>query len=130
MLFFFFFSSRRRHTRCALVTGVQTCALPISDVLERMILHAITDFLGYARLARERLPGAAQITIGDDRDDLALPLAPHEAIERTGADGRSEERRVGKACVSTCRSRWSPYHYKKKKARRDNRHKSEKTRNK
>src|SRR3546814_5752736 len=28
---FFFFSSRRRHTRCALVTGVQTCALPISQ---------------------------------------------------------------------------------------------------
>src|SRR3546814_1448115 len=28
-LMFFFFSSRRRHTRCALVTGVQTCALPI-----------------------------------------------------------------------------------------------------
>src|SRR3546814_3837862 len=27
----FFFSSRRRHTRCALVTGVQTCALPISE---------------------------------------------------------------------------------------------------
>src|SRR3546814_3082345 len=29
MIYFFFFSSRRRHTRCALVTGVQTCALPI-----------------------------------------------------------------------------------------------------
>src|SRR3546814_16736753 len=29
---FFFFSSRRRHTSCALVTGVQTCALPISEV--------------------------------------------------------------------------------------------------
>src|SRR3546814_3405584 len=29
-LMYFFFSSRRRHTRCALVTGVQTCALPIS----------------------------------------------------------------------------------------------------
>src|SRR3546814_19927250 len=28
---------------------------------------------------------------------------------------RSEERRVGKECVSTCRSRWSPYHYKKNK---------------
>src|SRR3546814_10459529 len=28
---YFFFSSRRRHTRCALVTGVQTCALPISE---------------------------------------------------------------------------------------------------
>src|SRR3546814_13820280 len=30
---------------------------------------------------------------------------------------RSEERRVGKECVSTCRSRWSPYHYKKKNRR-------------
>src|SRR3546814_9325266 len=29
--FLFFFSSRRLHTRCALVTGVQTCALPISS---------------------------------------------------------------------------------------------------
>src|SRR3546814_5467010 len=32
-MFFFFFSSRRRHTRCALVTGVQTCALPILNSL-------------------------------------------------------------------------------------------------
>src|SRR3546814_6401912 len=31
-MLFFFFSSRRRHTRCALVTGVQTCALPISKI--------------------------------------------------------------------------------------------------
>src|SRR3546814_2728350 len=34
MCSFFFFSSRRRHTRCALVTGVQTCALPIYYVFE------------------------------------------------------------------------------------------------
>src|SRR3546814_2283878 len=33
----FFFSSRRRHTRCALVTGVQTCALPISLVLHGLL---------------------------------------------------------------------------------------------
>src|SRR3546814_20250397 len=33
MYVLFFFSSRRRHTRCALVTGVQTCALPISLAL-------------------------------------------------------------------------------------------------
>src|SRR3546814_13739428 len=31
-----------------------------------------------------------------------------------GSANRSEERRVGKECVSTCRSRWSPYHEKKK----------------
>src|SRR3546814_17912213 len=41
----FFFSSRRRHTRCALVTGVQTCALPILDLLTslRAAVLAIGD---------------------------------------------------------------------------------------
>src|SRR3546814_13021335 len=34
-MYIFFFSSRRRHTRCALVTGVQTCALPISGTVCR-----------------------------------------------------------------------------------------------
>src|SRR3546814_18942850 len=37
MFVYFFFSSRRRHTRCALVTGVQTCALPISECTARGI---------------------------------------------------------------------------------------------
>src|SRR3546814_1356987 len=41
---FFFFSSRRRHTRCALVTGVQTCALPIS------LCRALERFAFYCRL--------------------------------------------------------------------------------
>src|SRR3546814_18731257 len=36
MYVYFFFSSRRRHTRCALVTGVQTCALPISSRTDRL----------------------------------------------------------------------------------------------
>src|SRR3546814_6851632 len=35
MSILFYFSSRRRHTRCALVTGVQTCALPISGLCAR-----------------------------------------------------------------------------------------------
>src|SRR3546814_954660 len=44
---------------------------------------------------------------------------PFKAVEKSlgnrhrQANGRSEERRVGKECVSTCRSRWSPYHSKK-----------------
>src|SRR3546814_7233432 len=42
--FLFFCSSRRRHTRCALVTGVQTCALPISGVLSTAM-----SFLGLYR---------------------------------------------------------------------------------
>src|SRR3546814_5225572 len=39
----FFFSSRRRHTRCALVTGVQTCALPISGMIFREADELFTE---------------------------------------------------------------------------------------
>src|SRR3546814_8348455 len=41
--FIFFFSSRRRHTRCALVTGVQTCALPILPCRRMWRLHGRTE---------------------------------------------------------------------------------------
>src|SRR3546814_8910868 len=43
---FFFFSSRRRHTRCALVTGVQTCALPISSTAAVKAERAANYWLG------------------------------------------------------------------------------------
>src|SRR3546814_7091158 len=39
----FFFASRRRHTRCALVTGVQTCALPILRALPRRMRKALIN---------------------------------------------------------------------------------------
>src|SRR3546814_1235835 len=45
---FFFFSSRRRHTRCALVTGVQTCALPICCLLGRGVQPALVVAIGGA----------------------------------------------------------------------------------
>src|SRR3546814_17645611 len=57
----------------------------------------------------------------DDDDETYQSLSSHRAPAKAGAQGqnlngrRSEERRVGKECVSTCRSRWSPYHEKKKK---------------
>src|SRR3546814_8160630 len=82
----FFFSSRRRHTRCALVTGVQTCALPICALIRRV---------GVSAKYIVRPSGLQEIAFG-----IAIPVIM----------GRSEERRVGKECVSTCRSRWSPYH--------------------
>src|SRR3546814_18940564 len=43
--------------------------------------------------------------------DMQLPPGAEHWL---GTDQRSEERRVGKECVSSCRSRWSPYHSKKK----------------
>src|SRR3546814_18395701 len=41
----FFFSSRRRHTRCALVTGVQTCALPISIAMQEILFDVFEGLL-------------------------------------------------------------------------------------
>src|SRR3546814_18395825 len=41
--FIFFFSSRRRHTRCALVTGVQTCALPILAGIDSIEISKTTS---------------------------------------------------------------------------------------
>src|SRR3546814_11809735 len=52
-----------------------------------------------------------------DAEDAATPprLTLKERTPKGGQRMRSEERRVGKECVSTCRSRWSPYHSKKNK---------------
>src|SRR3546814_16316146 len=44
---FFFFSSRRRHTRCALVTGVQTCDLPISSLFHNPFTRLPLHWAGY-----------------------------------------------------------------------------------
>src|SRR3546814_10044235 len=89
----FFFSSRRRHTRCALVTGVQTCALPIYGTATTGNLRRRLATAG------DLLPGLAQLHA---QGRILLE-------QRQGRNGRSEERRVGKECVSTCRSRWWPY---------------------
>src|SRR3546814_12074174 len=57
----------------------------------------------------------------DQMLNLAMPEADIQVstmnglVLLTGTVKRSEERRVGKECVSTCRSRWSPYHSKTKK---------------
>src|SRR3546814_14740000 len=48
------------------------------------------------------------------RASLHSAIAASRLPRRSSWSGRSEERRVGKECVSTCRSRWSPYHSKKK----------------
>src|SRR3546814_8781610 len=106
----FFCSSRRRHTRCALVTGVQTCALPISldDPHDAGLAHEhVVGLLGQheAAGARERI----EARFGE-RGELELAVAVLEIGEHEeGQPVRTEERREGKECVSTCRSRWWPY---------------------
>src|SRR3546814_3551563 len=98
-----FFSSRRRHTRCALVTGVQTCALPISGPLTSGSLHLCESSGGLMPL----MPCPDLVTC---QDAGRLSQGSELTRKRDALDYRSEERRVGKECVSTCSSRWSPYH--------------------
>src|SRR3546814_7102891 len=99
---FFFFSSRRRHTRCALVTGVQTCALPILQVKRTLaignLLPRIRTMYRADKIDAVTMRHLTLATKTQQREWLALVDCP-----------RSEERRVGQECVSTCRSRWSPY---------------------
>src|SRR5580698_11290069 len=80
VLLFFFFSSRRRHTSLACDWSSDVCS---SDL----------------RWGRSRIGSA---TAHGDADG--------GCTDRAGAEGRSEERRVGKEC----RSRWSPYYLKRK----------------
>src|SRR3546814_1211828 len=61
VVFIFFFSSRRRHTSCALVTGVQTCALPISlgEADHRAGIAELTQVRSLVRERRQRGAGLA-----------------------------------------------------------------------
>src|SRR3546814_4918611 len=113
VLVFFFFSSRRRHTICALVTGVQTCALPIywADVRFGNLLDMSTghdDSASYmADEDAAKVWGFFSTPRAASKAHFSCAAYPRKTDPGTR---RSEERRVGKECVSTCRSRWSPYH--------------------
>src|SRR3546814_10802014 len=87
----FFFSSRRRHTRCALVTGVQTCALPICLPHGLAGHRAAIEDDGVGR-ARAQRRGAHGLALGDvepaaEIDDLDARGTAHPKR----AQSRSEE---------------------------------------
>src|SRR3546814_5841460 len=72
----FFFSSRRRHTRCALVTGVQTCALPIFKFADRRRQGRLGDMAGIGGAGEMPLFGERH-EIGEMADEHFDPLAEH-----------------------------------------------------
>src|SRR3546814_4630918 len=99
----FFFSSRRRHTRCALVTGVQTCALPIftDAIFGENPQESGTISFGGQTIEFHRSLEDVTLNITDDSTCEITTIVIPTFI-------RSEERRVGKESVSTCRSRMLP----------------------
>src|SRR3546814_3288533 len=133
MFFVFFFSSRRRHTRCALVTGVQTCALPISrvpevkyvvahgqmapgEVEERMsaFYDRKYDVLVSTTIVESGLdiPSANTLVVHRaDRFGLAQLYQLRGRVGRAKTrPSRSEERLVGPRVCSRVSTRLSPYH--------------------
>src|SRR3546814_19320314 len=135
----FFFSSRRRHTRCALVTGVQTCALPISFGAACFV--AVAGLMGFvvttsAWAAEELNLYSARHYQTDERlyegftektgikinrlegngDALTQRIkaagknSPADVLLQVDAGRlRSEQSRVGQECARTCESRGAPY---------------------
>src|SRR3546814_11659634 len=125
-----FFSSRRRHTRCALVTGVQTCALPICGFIRTQALVSFIDaifigiglvlvgvplaiplavltfFGGFIPIVGAFVVGAvavlvALVSVG--WNGALIVMLVILAVQQL--EGRSDERRLGKEWVRTCYSR-------------------------
>src|SRR3546814_2631357 len=73
VVWFFFFSSRRRHTRCALVTGVQTCALPIlcGAAARLRATQRVDDVLAF--------PGHIACD-ADSRSELVVPVIADDRL--------------------------------------------------
>src|SRR3546814_3855453 len=107
-MYSFFFASRRRHTRCALVTGVQTCALPISG--ERPRARATPNATGWTARAGARPRSLAEVEfrqrpghrlqpeyrayggahgVGIHDDDAALAYGRHLLGDGIGQIGRA-----------------------------------------
>src|SRR3546814_2709864 len=111
LVLLFFFSSRRRHTRCALVTGVQTCALPIYRI-SLGVTSAIVEGNAFLRARRERIRDANTAT------GTPVVFAGGRLTFKTDDDMRSfgdnllrtlnavREREIGRA---SCRARVCQY---------------------
>src|SRR3546814_8510096 len=119
--------------RVALVTGVHTCALPIlawqasgviappaaferaAEVDRMLVVSGSCSPVTAAQIACGLADGYVGIRAdvpalmrGESDEEARLIDATRAALDSNGR--RSEERRVGKECVSTCRSRWSTKH--------------------
>src|SRR3546814_10848969 len=80
--FFFFISSRRRHTRCALVTGVHTCALPICCIGQRL------------EPVEQKYPLSAQAQLSDSLLQTRVRVPGFEKLVRIGRRNEALIKRV------------------------------------
>src|SRR3546814_4154703 len=95
LFFFFFFKQKTAYEMRISDWSSDVCSSDLGDDYE-LLVAVPADRVAEAAALGERL-GVPLTAIGRITDGAAVRV-------------RSEERRVGKECVSTCRSRWSPYH--------------------
>src|SRR3546814_6047496 len=110
-----FFSSRRRHTRCALVTGVQTCALPIwlfkrlGDPVRAGETIAIVQSRDAAQIAAERVAADARSTLAQKnlhREKTLLDQKVSARVDYERAQAEAAAAEIGRA---SCRERVCQY---------------------
>src|SRR3546814_8406869 len=95
LLFFFFFKQKTAYEMRISDWSSDVCS---SDLVSQRMRHEFAVGIMPHQLRFHADAGQLELIDGDVRDFFF------------GEIKRSEERRVGKECVSTCRSRWSPYH--------------------
>src|SRR3546814_3130584 len=81
---FFFFSSRRRHTRCALVTGVQTCALPICPKGRNVVIE---KSFGAPRITKDGVTVAKEIELKDKFENMGAQMLREVASKQNDKAG-------------------------------------------
>src|SRR3546814_12155606 len=105
---FFFFKQKTAYEMRISDWSSDVCSSDLAMLLGQSI---------HARPCRE-VVGILRAAMKHDKQRAFARMRPAmrniELVDATSGGARSEERRVGKECVSTCRSRWSPYRLKKK----------------
>ena len=101
--------------RAKLAKGVNTLADAVTVTMGPKGRYvALQRTFGAPTITNDGVSVAKEIELEDNIENMGAQLVKEVATKTndTVGDGttRSEERRVGKECVSTCRSRWSPYH--------------------
>src|SRR3546814_18517947 len=121
VVFFFFFKQKTAYEMRISDWSSDVCSSDLLFVAEQPLHHRLRiveaavdgDIMDIGGQHRRHLAPlhVADPPFGVEREDADM-VAPGHRLDRrrSGVAGRSEERRVGKECVSTCRSRWSPSH--------------------